>query len=161
MDPASLDKLCDKYRHEEGAIIELLQTIQAEEQYLPRDALERVSGNLDIPLSQLYGLATFYRAFSLKPKGKHQVTCCMGTACHVRGGKRVVEQFQRLLGIQPGDTTDDGWFSLDTVNCVGACAVAPVVIIDEGYHGEMTPARAAQLIRKYRGKVGEDADESS
>jgi NADH-quinone oxidoreductase subunit E len=161
MDAASLDKLCDKYRDEEGAIIELLQTIQAEEQYLPRDALQRVSENLEIPLSQLYGLATFYRAFSLKPKGKHQVTCCMGTACHVRGGKRVVEQFQRLLGIQPGETTDDGWFSLDTVNCVGACAVSPVVMIDGEYYGEMTPARATQLIRRYRGKAGDDSDESS
>lgn len=161
MDVSALDKLCDKYRDEEGAIIELLQTIQAEAQYLPREALERVSGKLDIPLSQLYGLATFYRAFSLTPKGKHQVTCCTGTACHVRGGKRVVEHLQRLLGIKPGDTTGDGLFSLDTVNCVGACAVSPVVIVDDEYHGEMTPAKAAQLIHKCRSKAGEGSDASS
>ena len=158
MNATDLDKLCSKYRDEEGAIVELLQTIQAEEQYLPREALERVSANLDIPISQLYGLATFYRAFTLKPRGKHQATCCMGTACHVRGGRRVVEHLQRLLGVKVGDTTDDGLFSLDTVNCVGACAVAPVIIVDDEYHGEMTPAKAAQLIEEYRKKAGETSD---
>jgi NADH-quinone oxidoreductase subunit E len=158
VDIATLDKLCDKYTDERGAIVELLQTIQSEEHYLPREALERVSGNLDIPLSQLYGLATFYRAFSLKPVGKHQVTCCMGTACHVRGGQRIVDQLKRLLGVKPGETTDDGLFTLQTVNCVGACAVAPIVIVDEEYHGEMTPARATQLIDQCRCKAGEKSD---
>ena len=158
MDVSSIDKLCDQYRDEQGAIVELLQTIQSEEQYLPREALERVSTNLEIPLSQLYGLATFYRAFSLKPRGKHQLTCCMGTACHVRGGQRIVDQLQRLLGITVGETTDDGLFTLESVNCVGACAVAPILLVDDEYHGEMTPAKAAQLVHECRCKAGEDSD---
>jgi NADH-quinone oxidoreductase subunit E len=155
VDIATLDKLCDKYTDERGAIVELLQTIQSEEHYLPREALERVSGNLDIPLSQLYGLATFYRAFSLKPVGKHQVLCCTGTACHVRGSKRVVDHFRRVLGLEIGDTTQDGLFSLHTVNCLGACAVAPVAVIDGVCHGEMTAANVEKLVRKLRGKSGE------
>jgi NADH-quinone oxidoreductase subunit E len=155
MDVSSIDKLCDQYRDEQGAVVELLQTIQSEEQYLPREALERVSTNLKIPLSQLYGLATFYRAFSLKPLGKHQILCCTGTACHVRGAKRVVDNFRRALGIEVGDTTDDGMFSLHTVNCLGACAVAPVAVIDGDVHGEMTGAKVEKLIREYRSRSGE------
>jgi len=155
MDAATLDKLCDKYADEEGAIVELLQTIQADEQYLPREALERVSARLEVPLSQLYGLATFYRAFSLKPLGKHQVLCCTGTACHVRGVKRVVDHFKRVLGIGVGETTSDGVFSLHTVNCLGACAVAPVAVIDGDVYGEMTSARVEKLVERYRRKSGE------
>jgi len=155
VDTATLDKLCDKYREEQGAIVELLQTIQAEDQYLSPEALEQVSVQLQIPLSQLYGLATFYRAFSLEPRGKHQVVCCMGTACHVRGGKRVAEQFARVLGIKVGDTTDDGLFSLETVNCLGACAVAPVAVIDGACHGEMTAARVERLVDQCRRKAGD------
>jgi NADH-quinone oxidoreductase subunit E len=158
MDTTTLDKLCDRYTDEQGAIIELLQTIQEEEQYLPREALERVSERLDIPLSQLFGLATFCRAFSLKPRGKYQITCCMGTACHVRGGKRIVDQLQRLLGIKVGDTTEDGLFSLESVNCVGACAVAPIVLLGDEYHGEMTSAKASELVHECRCKAGENAD---
>jgi NADH:ubiquinone oxidoreductase subunit E len=158
MDTTTLEKLCDKYRHEQGAIIELLQTVQAEEHYLPRETLEQISRQLEIPLSQLYGLATFYRAFTLKPKGKHEVTCCMGTACHVRGGRRVVEQFERLLGIRVGDTTDDGQFSLATVNCVGACAVAPITLVDGEYHGEMNSAKVSRLIERHRTKESETSD---
>jgi NADH-quinone oxidoreductase E subunit len=155
MDTATLDRLCERYTEERGAIVELLQTIQGEEHYLPRDALERVSENLDLPLSQLYGLATFYRAFSLKPVGKHQVLCCTGTACHVRGSKRVVDQFRRVLGIEIGETTEDGLFSLHTVNCLGACAVAPVAVIDGVCYGEMTAARVEKLVQQYRSKSGE------
>ena len=158
MDVTSVDKLCEECADDRGAIVELLQAIQTEEQYLPRDTLERVSENLEIPLSQLYGLATFYRGFSLSPRGKHQLTCCMGTACHVRGGKRIVDQLVRLLEIKPGDTTDDGLFTLATVNCVGACAVAPIVMVDEEYHGEMTPARAADLVHECQCKAGENSD---
>ena len=158
MDAATLDKLCDKYADEEGAIVELLQTIQADEQYLPREALERVSAKLEIPLGQLYGLATFYRAFTLTPRGKHQVTCCMGTACHVRGGQRIVDHLRRVLGVELGETTDDGLFSFEAVNCVGACAVAPIVLVDDDYHGEMTPQRATELIHECRCKAGENSD---
>jgi len=155
VDTATLDRLCDRYTDEQGAIVELLQTIQAEEHYLPRDALERVSTNLNIPLSQLYGLATFYRAFSLTPVGRHQVLCCTGTACHVRGGKRVVDHFRRILGIEVGETTEDGLFSLHTVNCLGACAVAPVAVVDGVCHGEMTAVNVEKLVRQYRSKSGE------
>ena len=158
MDLTTLDKLCDNYRDEQGAIVELLQIIQAEDQYIPKETLRHVSEQLDIPLSQLYGLATFYRAFSLEPRGKRQVTCCMGTACHVRGAKRVVDQFKHVLGIEVGDTTDDGLFSLQTVNCVGACAVSPIVMIDDEYHGEMTPAKVMRLVERCRSEMGEDSD---
>jgi NADH-quinone oxidoreductase subunit E len=155
MDATTLDNMLDRYREERGAIVELLQVIQAEDQYLPRETLEQVSEGLDIPLSQLYGLATFYRAFSLRPRGKHQVVCCTGTACHVRGGKRVAEQFARVLGIEVGDTTEDGLFSLHTVNCLGACAVAPVAVIDGKCHGEMTAAKVERIVQSYRREAGE------
>lgn len=158
MDLSTLEKLCDKYRHEKGAIVELLQEIQAEDQYISKDTMQYVSEQLEIPLSQLYGLATFYRAFSLEPKGKHQVTCCMGTACHVRGGKRVVNELERILNIKVGSTTEDRLFTLTTVNCVGACAVAPIVIVDGHYHGEMTPAKARQLIEQYRNELGDGSN---
>ncbi len=155
MDATTLDKLCEECADDRGAIVELLQSIQSHEHYLPRDALERVSGNLDIPLSQLYGLATFYRTFSLKPVGKHQVLCCTGTACHVRGVRRVVDHFRRVLGIEVGDTAEDGVFSLHTVNCLGACAVAPVAVIDGQVYGEMTAAKVERIVREFRSESGE------
>ncbi len=158
MDLSTLEKLCDKYRHESGAIVELLQEIQAEDQYISKDAMRHVSEQLQIPLSQLYGLATFYRAFSLEPKGKYQVTCCMGTACHVRGAKRVVSELERILDIKVGGTTEDRAFTLATVNCVGACAVAPIVMVDDHYYGEMTPVKARQLIEQYRNELGDGSD---
>ncbi len=154
MDLTRLEALIDKYEHDEGAVIALLQDVQAEENYLPREALEHIAERLQVPLIQLYGLATFYKAFTLKPKGKHQVVCCMGTACHVRGGQRVVEAFERELGIRAGDTTEDLEFSLETVNCVGACAVSPIAIVDGHYYGHMSPSKIKRLLQQHRSDKG-------
>jgi NADH-quinone oxidoreductase subunit E len=152
MDLTRLDALIEKYEAEQGAVIALLQDVQAEEQYLPQEALAHISRRLEVPLVQLYGLATFYKAFTLKPKGRHTCTCCMGTACHVRGAARVAQALERKLGIRPGDTTDDLSFTLETVNCVGACALGPVVILDGQYHGHMTGAKADRLVERVQQK---------
>lgn len=144
-----LDRLLLQHR-DSGAIVGLLQDLQETEGYIPKPALEEISRRLDIPLVRLYGLATFYRAFSLVPRGKHTITCCTGTACHVRGGRRVVEALERELGISAGETTPDLEFSLETVNCVGCCAVAPVVIADGKYHGHAHGHDVAKIICKCR-----------
>ena len=149
MDVAGLDRLIDEYDSEHGGIVALLQDVQAAEAYLPRPALERIAERLGLPLSQLYGLATFYKAFSLRPKGRHTVTCCLGTACHVRGGQQVVARLERELGVQPGETTPDMKFTLETVNCLGACALGPLVVVDGKYHGRITAAKVARLLEQY------------
>jgi len=150
MDVATLDRLIEQFDKEHGGIVALLQDVQAAEGYLPRPALERIAQDLELPLSQLYGLATFYRAFSLRPKGKHTVTCCMGTACHVRGGQQVVDRIARELGVEPGETTPDMQFTLETVNCLGACALGPLVVVDGEYHGRLSSAKVSRLIDRYR-----------
>lgn len=128
-------------------LIPILHEIQREYRYLPEDALRSVADIMDIPLVDVYGVATFFTSFSLEPKGKHQVTMCMGTACHVRKSGGVLEEARRFLGIEPGETTDDMLFTLDTVNCLGACAMGPIVVIDGKYHGQVTPARVKELLR--------------
>jgi len=150
MDVAALDKLIEEFDSEHGGIVALLQDVQAAEGHLPRPALERIAQDLGLPLSQLYGLATFYKAFSLHPKGKHTVTCCLGTACHVRGGHQVVARIQRELGVKPGETTPDLKFTLETVNCLGACALGPLVVVDGKYHGRMTSAKVSRLVEQCR-----------
>ena len=146
----SLDSLIEKYRGKKGCLIPLLQDIQSADNWLPEDALRRVSAELDIPLRDVYGVATFFKAFSLKPRGKHLVIACVGTACHVRGAPRVVDELQRILGVRPGETTKDKLFTLETVNCLGACALGPVVVIDGKYHGQMTKNKLAAVIDEVR-----------
>lgn len=148
MDVGTLDKLIDEFDKEHEGIVALLQDVQTTEGYLPRPALQRIARRLELPLSQLYGLATFYKAFSLQPKGKHTITCCMGTACHVRGGQQVVDRLQRELGVAPGQTTPDMKFTLETVNCLGACALGPLVVVDGKYHGRLTPAKISRLLEQ-------------
>jgi len=151
---ANVDRLIAEHEGGEGGLVGLLQDVQLAEGYLPREALELIAKRLDVPISQLYGLATFYRSFTLQPRGRHTVTCCMGTACHVRGAAQVVRSLERKLGIRAGDTTKDLEFTLETVNCVGCCAVAPVVIIDGEYHANVTAARTDSLVRKYSRQGG-------
>lgn len=146
VDESKLDSIIDKHDIEEGSLIPILQDIQTEYSYLPKEALEHVSQRLNIPMVQIFGVATFFKAFSLKPKGKNQIHVCMGTACHVRGAKNVLENLERELGIKAGDTTDDGEYTLDTVNCVGACALGPVVVNNEKHHGQMTPIKVESLL---------------
>jgi len=146
---ANVERLIAEHKGGEVGLVGLLQDVQLAEGYLPREALELISRQLSVPISQLYGLATFYRSFTLTPRGKHTVTCCMGTACHVRGAAQVVRSMERALGIRSGDTTKDLQFTLETVNCVGCCALAPVVIVDGEYHGNVTAARTDALLRRH------------
>jgi NADH-quinone oxidoreductase subunit E len=152
----SREKLAEyvaQFREERGAIIAILNDIQDTYDYLPEPVLLALSEALEMPLSELYGLATFYRAFSMKPKGKHRLCVCMGTACHVRGARTVLEQFERLLGVKAGETTEDGLFTVETVNCVGSCAIGPVVLADgQDYHGMLDASKVAGVIEHYRAK---------
>ncbi len=132
----------------DGSLIAALESIQARYRYLPSEALILVSERLGVPLSQAYSVATFYHAFSLKPKGKHSLHVCMGTACHVRGSPQVLDRLETKLGVQPGGTTRDRQFTLETVNCLGACALGPIVVVDGEYAGQMTAQKADILLRK-------------
>ena len=134
------------------SLIVILQETSAAFNYLPEDALRTISARLEIPFSEVYGTASFYKAFSLEPKGKHIVQVCLGTACHVRGAPLVLEELERLLGIPDGKTTDDGLFTLETVNCLGACALGPIVVVDGEYHGNMTMGKVAKVVDTYAKK---------
>jgi NADH-quinone oxidoreductase subunit E len=138
-----------KYRHDKSLLVDILQDIQAESGYLPKEVLEETSKVLQVPLSRVYSVATFFKAFSLKPRGRHLINICMGTACHVRGAVKVLEKIEQELGINTGETTSDLKFTLETVNCVGACALGPMVIIGEDYHGEMTPEAVSSMLNSY------------
>ena len=137
------------YQHDKGMLVSVLQDVQAEYNYLPKEALIQVSQGLNIPLSQVYSVTTFFKAFSLNPRGRHLINVCLGTACHVRGAVRILEKIERELGISSSETTQDLRFTLETVNCVGACALGPMVIIDEEYHGEMTTDKVNSVLKKY------------
>lgn len=140
-----VDAIIEKYKRDKGFLVSILQDIQAEYNYLPKEALFDVSDSLGIPVSQVYGVATFYRAFSLIPRGRHLIQVCLGTACHVRGAPRVLEAIERKLKIKAGETTADKEYTLTTVNCLGACALGPVVVIDQEYHGQMNQSKSDKL----------------
>jgi NADH-quinone oxidoreductase subunit E len=142
--------ILSKYDNDKGQLISILQDIQAENQYLSREALETVSESLDIPLTRVYSVATFFRSFTLTPRGEHLVHVCTGTACHVRGAVRILEEMEKELGIPQGKTTKDGKFTLETVNCVGACALGPIALVDGEYAGQMKPDKVKPLLQKYR-----------
>ncbi|HEY5897080.1 MAG TPA: NAD(P)H-dependent oxidoreductase subunit E [Burkholderiales bacterium] len=135
--------------HEESELIQILLDIQKEEHWLSKEALEKVAAKLNVPLSRVQHVATFYKAFSLVPKGRHEINVCMGTACHVRGAPRVLDVVQNLTGIRPGETDGDMKFSLDTVNCLGCCALGPVIEVDHEQLGKLAPSKAAELLKKY------------
>ena len=139
-----------KYRKDKSALIDILHDTQSSIGYLPREALETISTGLDIPLSKVFSVVTFFKAFSLTPRGRHLINVCLGTACHVRGADKVVEQIEKELGIKPGENTADLRFTLETVNCVGACALGPIVVIGEDLHGEMTPEKVADVLKNYK-----------
>lgn len=147
---AVVDEIINRYGEDKRFLIAILQDIQDRERYLPREALCRVAERLNMPLIDVYGVATFYSAFSLEPRGKHEITVCMGTACHVRGGQRILEEFERQVGVEAGHTTEDLQFTLETVNCLGCCAIGPVVVVDGEYHGEMTSSRVKVLVNGCR-----------
>ncbi len=142
-----VDDLIRQAEREGGSLIAALASIQARLHYLPPEALILVSERLGVPLSQTYSVATFYNAFSLKPKGKHAIHVCMGTACHVRGSGQVLNRLETKLAVHAGETTRDRLFTLETVNCLGACALGPIVVADGEYSGQMTPQKADQLLK--------------
>jgi len=133
-----------------GSLVALLQDVQAECGYLPEAALRAISELTGRPLVDVYGVATFYSAFSLTPRGRHVISVCQGTACHVRGSTRVLEEMERRLGVGPGQTTADGQFTLQTVNCLGACALGPVVVVDGTYHPYVDTAKARRIVARLR-----------
>ncbi len=149
MDKDRVDQIIDKHECEASSLIQVLLEIQSENHWLPKEALERVAERLQVPLTRIQHIATFYKAFSLVPKGRHEVHVCMGTACHVRGARRVLDSVQDLTGIKPGETDLDLKFSLETVNCLGCCALGPVMEIDGKTHGKMAPAEMKDVLKNY------------
>jgi NADH-quinone oxidoreductase subunit E len=131
-------------------LLSILQDIQKEYGYLPAEKLREIAVRLNRPLIEVYGVATFYRSFSLKPKGRHQIKICLGTACHVRGANKIVEETERKLGINPGDTSKDGKYSLETVMCLGCCAIGPVIVANGKYHGQMTSTKVETILNSVR-----------
>jgi len=147
-----------KYGSDKSFIVPILQDVQKEFNYLPKDALCAVSANLNVPISRVYEVVTFYKAFSLKPKGRYQLMLCMGTACHVRGAELIARNVQDILGIKEGDTTPDLEFSFETVGCLGACALGPVIVVNGEYHGHMNIAKSTKLLKNL-GKKGAADDQ--
>jgi len=147
MDKDKIDKIIEKYPSDPSSLIQVLLEIQSENHWLPKEAIERVSEKLQVPLNRIQHIATFYKAFSLVPKGRHEIHVCVGTACHVRGAQRVLDRVQDLTGISPGETDLDMKFSLETVNCLGCCALGPVMVIDGEYHGKMAPAKSEEVLK--------------
>lgn len=159
MELAQVDTIIGKYGADQRALISLLLDIQDKFYYLPQEALERVAEKVGVPPVQVYQVARFYKAFSLKPRGKHLLTVCLGTACHVRGGDRLVDQIGRLLKVVPGETTEDNLFTLRAVNCLGCCALGPVMVVDGTYYGKMGVTKIEKVLEKYRdGKEGANHD---
>jgi len=148
IDLKKVESIVDRSRREGGTLIDILQDVQAEYNYLPQPALIQVSKKLELPLINIYGIATFFKSFSLTPRGKHMLTVCLGTACHVRGGPRILEELERKLKIKAGQTTQDNLYTLETVNCLGCCAIGPIVVKDGEYFGQMTIAKTGSVLSR-------------
>jgi NADH-quinone oxidoreductase subunit E len=148
MDLKSVDLIVDKHQEKRTALISILHDVQNRYKYLPEEALKMVASRLRMDINEIYGVATFYKSFSLVPKGKHSVTLCLGTACHVRGGPKILRELKTLLNIEPGQTTPDKQFSLNVVNCLGVCAIGPVMFVDGKFYGEMNSLKAKRVIEK-------------
>ncbi len=150
--------IVERHGGKRSSLVSILHEIQDQYDHLPEEALRRVASQLGMDLTEIYGVATFYKSFSLTPRGKHSVTLCLGTACHVRKGPRILAEVKKLFGIEPGRTTPDRMFSLEAVNCLGVCAIGPVMVLDGEFHGEMTPMKARRILQGIRNKEnGEEA----
>lgn len=149
MDSDRIDSIIDRHQGKPASLIQVLLEIQSENHWLPKEALEKISQKLNVPLSRIQHIATFYKAFSLVPKGRHEIHICMGTACHVRGAARILDTVQDLTGINPGETDLDLKFSLETVNCLGCCALGPVMEIDGRTHGKLSTSETADVLKNY------------
>jgi len=147
-DPAELvEKIVARYEGEIGMLIPMMQDVQADCGYLPVGVLRRLARRLEVPLSRIYAIATFYSSFRLAPKGRHDVTLCVGTVCYLKGSGQIAEMICREFGVEPGGTTPDGQFSYQPVNCVGACALAPVIIVDGKYHDGVTADSVRKILQ--------------
>ncbi len=149
-DLEKIAKLMTNNKDGRGTLVPLLQDINIEYRYLPENILKYVSSELDIPLSQIYNIVTFYKGFSLTPRGRYVISVCLGTACHVRGGRKIMDALERDLGIKAGQTTPDLNFTLEVVRCLGVCGLAPVVIVGEDFYGKMNQVKAQKTVGKYR-----------
>jgi NADH-quinone oxidoreductase subunit E len=143
-----IDAILERYPEEPRYLIALLQDVQAEYNYISEENLKLICEHLCVPVTQAWAVATFYKSFSLEPRGEHEIKVCLGTACHLKGGQRLVENLTRDLGVQPEETTPDLKFTLDTVNCLGACALAPVAVVDEEYQAQVTSKKLKKTIQK-------------
>ncbi len=147
--PEKVESIIESYKDKKELLISLLQDIQAECNYLPKEVLVEVSETLDIPLSHVFSVATFFKAFSLKPRGRHLITICVGTACHVRASQRLVDKLERDYDLRPSSTTEDFRFTLETVNCLGCCALGPVVVVDNKYESQINADKLDRVLKGY------------
>ncbi|MEP0813826.1 MAG: NAD(P)H-dependent oxidoreductase subunit E [bacterium] len=156
-----LEELLRGYEGDQSEVIMVLQDIQDKYNWLPREALSYVARKWEIPMTELFHIATFYKAFSLKPRGKHILYLCMGTACHVREAPFILDALERDFGIRNRETTPDGLITLETVNCVGACALGPILVVDGEMKGNMTQAKAGGIIKRLRKQSAEEAQDAT
>ncbi len=150
IDITAIEEIIEPYIKKKEMVIPVLQKVQEHFGYLPRPAIEEVSRLMRIPLSRLYGVATFYAQFKMKPRGKYIIRVCKGTACHIQGSPKIAERIEETLGIQSGETTDDLRFTLEEVACIGACALAPVIMINDDPHGRLTPDKIKSILDSYK-----------
>ena len=150
MDIGKIDQIIDKHQSEASLLIQILLDIQHDNNWLPKEALIRVSEKLDVPMSRIQHITTFYKHFSLSPKGKHVVQVCVGTACHVRGAERILDTVFEVTGVGPGETDPDLNFSIETVSCLGCCALGPVIVVDGELHGNVEQAETAEVLQELK-----------
>jgi len=150
VDLQAVCEIIERHGYQKASLIGILQDIQAKMNYLPRKALIQVGKSLDIPLTNIYEVATFYKAFSLEPKGRHTIQVCLGTACHVRGGARILNYLENQLDVKSAGTTKDLAFTLESVNCLGACALGPMMVIDKKYYGKISTTKIESILEKYQ-----------
>jgi NADH-quinone oxidoreductase subunit E len=150
MDFQAIDGILKKYEFKHSHIIAIMQDVQAIENYLPEEVLRYISRKMEISLTRIYDIATFYKAFSLVPRGRHIIKVCCGTACHISGAVSNIDQIKRLLHVEEGKMTEDRIFSLETVNCLGTCALAPVIAVGDEYHDEVNPGKVEKILTQYR-----------
>jgi NADH:ubiquinone oxidoreductase subunit E len=150
MSQNELGTILENKRSQPQQLIEVLQDVQEKFGYISEESMIAVSSELGVPLIEVYRVANFYKAFSLAPRGRHVITVCLGTACHVRGAPRMLDEVRGQLEIEPGQTTSDGMFTLECVNCLGACALGPIVVLDGKYHRNMTPSKLRKLVQSIR-----------
>jgi len=150
MEAKELEGLIEKHGSDRSALIAILQDLQRQQGYLAKKTMVLLSERFKVPLSRLYALATFYRSFTLKPTGRHKIGVCLGTACHIRGGQRLVDKMERDFSLRPGETTEDQRFTLETANCLGCCALGPVVVIDGKYESKVNPDKLDKILKNYK-----------